>query len=301
MRAASDELIGLFSTDQAFEQFDLYTVTLRSGLVLRYTNCNFDVVVGAATFLCSRSDGGIVIDEAENGGPRAEWTDNLDTGKWSVVVMLRETDRIGVHSWINAIRAGLFDEATVRVDRGYIRSWPSSGLSLAPIGTINVFAGRIAEVDFDRTACTLQMNDFRELLDVDMPRNLYSAACRYALFDGACGLAKDDFAIDATVSGVVGNQIVAVVTEETIEADYLALGEIAFTTGNNAGLTVMIKAWSVLGVAELLTPMPFEIINGDAVRLFPGCDKKSATCDNKFGNLDKYGGFPFIPAPETSF
>lgn len=34
---------------------------------------------------------------------------------------------------------------------------------------------------------------------------------------------------------------------------------------------------------------------GLAVKLYPGCDHIRLTCKNKFGNLDNYGGFDWIP------
>jgi uncharacterized phage protein (TIGR02218 family) len=300
MKNANAALIGLFSTDQHFEQFDLYTFTLRSGLVLRYANCAFDVVVGANTFLCARSSGGVVIDEDQDqdSGPRAHWTNGFDTGTWEVTIMPRTGDLIGNKAWTTAVRAGLLDEASVRVDRGYINAWPTT-LALIPIGTINVFVGRVAEIDFGRSAVIINMNDPRELLDTQMPRNLYSASCRYALFDSGCTLVRASFATAAAVTGSVDDQTLNLTANQ---ADaYFSLGEIEFTSGANNGLRNMVRSWAQAGgVAELLTPMPFAVSNGDSVNLYPGCDKLPTTCDGKFANLLNFGGEPYIPAAETA-
>jgi hypothetical protein len=32
----------------------------------------------------------------------------------------------------------------------------------------------------------------------------------------------------------------------------------------------------------------------------PGCDRTLATCTNVFNNAANFGGFPFIPTPETA-
>lgn len=39
---------------------------------------------------------------------------------------------------------------------------------------------------------------------------------------------------------------------------------------------------------------------GDAFTAYPGCDKQITTCDSKFNNKSNFGGFPYIPAPETA-
>ena len=298
MKNATPALLGLFSTDQPFEQFDLYTFTLATGLVLRYANCNFDVIIGSDTFLCARSAGGVVIDEDQDSGPRAHWTEGFDTGTWEVTVMPRAGDLIGDKPWTTAVKSGLLDEATVRVDRGYVNAWPTT-LALAPIGTINVFLGRIAEIDFGRSSVMINMNDPRELLAIDMPRNVFSASCRYALFDGGCTLTQSSFAVAASVTGNVNDQTINLTANNP--DDYFALGEIQFTSGANNGLRNMIRSWTKAGgVAELLTPMPFAVANGDTANLYPGCNKTVSDCRDKFNNLANIGSEPFIPAAETA-
>ena len=38
------------------------------------------------------------------------------------------------------------------------------------------------------------------------------------------------------------------------------------------------------------------IETGDTVTAYPGCDKKLATCRDKFNNKSRFGGFPWIPS-----
>lgn len=301
MKTATGTAQALLDSGAPFEQFDLYTFTLQVGLVLRYANCPFDVITGGHTFICSKSVGGIVIDEAGDSGPRGRWTSGFDVGTWSVAVLPRSTDLLGSLPWLSAIRAGLLDEATVRVDRAYVAAWPDPpSLTLVPAGTVNVFFGRIAEIDFGRSSVQITMNDMRELLSTDMPRNVYSAQCRYALFDVGCTLTKASFAVNATINGVAGNELLN--TTATGQADdYFSLGEILFTSGGNNGLRQMIRqSRQSGGQMSLIAPMPFTVMNGDTVTLFPGCDKTVSTCTAKFSNVANFGGEPWIPAAETA-
>lgn len=300
MKSASPALIALFASRQPFEQCDLYTFTLYSGLVLRYANCPFDVVYGGNTWLCARN-GGVVIDEQGDSGPRARWSSGFDTGSWSVTIMPRDdVDFIGVLPWAAAARAGILQEATVRVDRAYIAgSWPDiPALTLVPEGTVNVFFGRTAEIDFGRSSIQISINDPRDLLDTDMPRNLYTRQCRYALFDSRCALNKAAFAFAVQVAAVTSTQRFSI-TAAAQAANYFALGSLNFTSGDNSGLRMMIRSSAGSSLA-LLAPMPFDVAPGDLLTVYPGCDKTDTTCQTKFNNLLNFGGFKYIPPPETA-
>ncbi|WP_205684437.1 phage BR0599 family protein, partial [Acinetobacter baumannii] len=39
---------------------------------------------------------------------------------------------------------------------------------------------------------------------------------------------------------------------------------------------------------------------GEAIRVYPGCDKRLDTCTNRFNNRARFRGAPFVPVPETS-
>ena len=43
---------------------------------------------------------------------------------------------------------------------------------------------------------------------------------------------------------------------------------------------------------------PVEV--GDQFQLLPGCDRTLATCQSVFNNAIHFGGFPYIPTPETA-
>ncbi len=189
----------------------------------------------------------------------------------------------------------------IRVDRGYVSAWPATPtLSLVPIGLVNVFYGRVAEIDFGRSSVQININDPRELLDIDMPRNLYTAQCRYALFSPQCMLNAATFAKNVTVGVVTTTQQFTI--SDTTEVDgYYALGNLVFTGGKNDGLRMLVRtSVGASGALSLLAPMPWTVAPGDSATVYPGCDKTAVTCNNKFNNKINYGGFPLVPAPETA-
>jgi hypothetical protein len=42
------------------------------------------------------------------------------------------------------------------------------------------------------------------------------------------------------------------------------------------------------------------ILAGDQFQLLPGCDRTLSTCTHVFNNAIHFGGFPYIPTPETA-
>jgi hypothetical protein len=81
---------------------------------------------------------------------------------------------------------------------------------------------------------------------------------------------------------------------------YYDNGQIVFVTGPNAGLTKAIKSY--FGRTFFFnSPLPFSPNAGDMFVAYPGCDKQQSTCGtSKFNNLVNFGGFPYVPVPETA-
>jgi len=42
------------------------------------------------------------------------------------------------------------------------------------------------------------------------------------------------------------------------------------------------------------------VLVGDQFQLLPGCDRTISTCGSVFNNAVHFGGFPYIPTPETA-
>lgn len=165
-------------------------------------------------------------------------------------------------------------------------------------GTAIMFAGRIAECDFGRNGVKAKINSHLELLNVNMPRNLYQPGCVHTLYDAGCTLSKATFTFTGTVGA--GATASTLPIAGTGQADgYYALGTVKLTSGANAGLSRSVKLWAG-GVATLLSPLPAAPTNGDGVQIAAGCDKQQATCLNKFANLGNFGGEPYVPVPETT-
>ena len=272
----------LFNAGRQFAYFDLYTFTLTTGQVLRYTTADQDVGYGGN--LWSSKTVRVDTDKAKAVG---HWKVGLDVDTWQVVLYPRAVDEItgaaypdtiGAQPWLAAVTAGALDAALATVDRAYFALPLAGGFGpLAPVGVLRIFAGRVAEVDLGRSGAVLNINSHLELLNLSMPRNLYQAPCIHRLFDGGCGLNAASFAVAGIVQA--GSSAGAIVTSlaNPPGSGTFALGRLLFTRGANAGYGRAIRSWSG-GVIGLLAPFYFPVAVGDAFTAYPGCDKQIATC-----------------------
>ena len=233
------------------------------------------------------------------------WKIGLDVDTWQVICTPSPQATIGAEGFLAALRAGALDGAVVAVDRAFIDN--RGGLlyapTLTPLGVVNVFTGRVAEVDLGRSNAVISINSHLELLSQNMPRNLYQAGCRWTLFDSACSLAAASFAVSGAVASAPSansNQLAVTLAAPGGSGTY-ALGRIVMTSGANQGFSRAIRSWSAGTPATLalMTPFPFAIAVGDTFAAYPGCDKQLSTC-TAFANQVNFGGMPFIPAPEMA-
>jgi hypothetical protein len=288
---------------RAFVYADLYTFTLPSGPVLRYSAGDLDIGYGGNSW-SSKS----VRFDTDSSKATAHWKIGLDVDTWQVVVYPRPIDEltgaawpdtIGSTPWLRAAVGGALDGALVTVDRAYFPSWPApQAIPIAPTGVLRIFAGRVAEVDCGRSGAVISVNSHLELLNIQMPRNLYQAGCSHTLFDAGCTLVEANFSITGSVAaGSSQSTIVSTAVTPGGSGTY-ALGRVLMTSGANTGFGRSVRRWSG-GVLTLMAPFYFPIETGDSFTAWPGCDKQFATCQ-AFSNQANFGGQRFIPAPETA-
>jgi Phage conserved hypothetical protein BR0599/Uncharacterized conserved protein (DUF2163) len=324
----SPALVGLFNsivagTAQNWCSFDLYTITLAGGSVLKFTTADFDINCGSGTSYVGLPQpsgrylsGGVRVDQDPKKGSKtqAHWKTGLDTDTWVVVLMPRPVDpvtgaafpdQIGNVPFTQAASGGALDAADFQVDRAYfstVPTWPMPPGGAVPLGTKTIFAGVVAEVDTTDLVVALTVNDYRSLFTIQMPLHFYQAQCRHTLYDTGCNASGNMNQASFAVAGVVGGgstqgQILAPGLATPAGSGTYALGTVIMTSGLNNGFSRTVSQWAA-GVLSLVNPFPFALIAGDTFNAYPGCDWQFSTC-GAFANSANFGGQPFIPPPET--
>jgi uncharacterized phage protein (TIGR02218 family) len=280
MKTASPALLALLASGQ-FCYAELFTLTLASGTVLRWTSADTALAYGGHTFSPW---------PLKRGSVRTVLGVQVD----SLALTLYGTvdDVVAGQPLPQLAERGGFDAARVLVERLIMPTWGDTSA-----GTVHVFQGRVASCEPSRTQVALTVNSDLELLNIKLPRNLYQAGCRHTLFDAGCALSKAAHAVTGQVTA--NGTAINIYTDLTGGNDYYALGTVEFLSGANAGEIRTVRS-NTAGMLVLLGPLPQAPQAGDAVAAWPGCDKTQQTCQNRFGNKANFGGFPFIPQAEQA-
>jgi uncharacterized phage protein (TIGR02218 family) len=293
MRTASPALIAYLNAQRALPDSqllmaDCYTVTLLNGTVLGYTNIDYPIALNGLTYVANS----ILVD-----GLKYKCSIGLDVDQQKITISAKPTDTINGVPFLVAIQNGVLDGAEIQRDRVFLNPHLSS------IGSVTLFKGRVGTIDgVGRTTAEITVNSDLTLLDINMPRNLYSPACLHVLYDSGCTLLASNF----ETAGVVGppSNLPNSVIEWTGANSNYAQGKITFTSGVNAGISATIKAGATSAqnngnpaYLQLAYPLIEAPSPGDTFDVFFGCDHTMATCQTKFNNLANFRGFPFIPPP----
>lgn len=280
-------LAALLNSKQPLNKADLYTLTLSGGAVHRWSGSDLVISGGGNTW-------GL--------GPGLSRTGvKFYVGVQVDTMTVKLTDNIGTtingQALIPFIRAGGLQGARLQVDKVF---WGAA--DTGPVGALLWFPGRVADIKLDRYGAELIIRSDLELLDVMVPRDLYQAGCLNTLFDSACGKNKAALTVsNAVVASPAPTRSAFAGTLGAYATGYFDLGVVQFTSGANSGLSRTVKTYVSSGasVLTLIAPLPFAPAAGDTFAVYPGCDKKQATCTSKFSNLARFRGMPYIPMPET--
>jgi uncharacterized phage protein (TIGR02218 family) len=187
------------------------------------------------------------------------------------------------------IAAGLYDDATVET---WVVNWA------APAQRMLLDTGSIGEIRREDGAFVAEIRGPMHRLDEERGR-IYRATCSADLGDSRCGvdLTHASFRATGVVSrtdGALGLAAGGVVQAE----GWFTGGRLTWTSGANAGLAVEVRAHRLLaGEAEfdLWQRSARPIAIGDAFQVTAGCDKRAATCRDRFSNIANFRGFPHMP------
>jgi uncharacterized phage protein (TIGR02218 family) len=269
---------------------DCYSLTLADGTVVRYTSADRDITDQATGHVFSAS--GPLFQRSQVKFSVGVQVDELD-----ITVYPKPADLLDGMPWFSALRTGVLDGAELQLDRAFMSTFGDTSA-----GLLTLFSGRIVEVDLGRTKASIKANTHLELLNLQWPWRLFQPGCARTLFDAGCGLNKSSFGIAATAQGGATVRLLNV-TGPSQPAGYFSLGTGLFTSGTMAGKKFAIKLSQVSGATtgiHPLVPFPVAPAANDMLTLYPGCDKLQATCKDKFGNLQNFEGFPYVPVPETA-
>ncbi|MBZ8135501.1 DUF2163 domain-containing protein [Afifella sp. IM 167] len=194
------------------------------------------------------------------------------------------------------LAAGLYDNARVEM---WLVNWA------APDERHLMRIAEIGEVKREGKAFSAELRGLAHRLD-EVQGRLFSHLCDADLGDARCGVALGG---RMRAGWVAASDGASWLEAEGIgdAAGTFARGLLTFTSGENAGRKVEVArhAFSEVGTGRarfsLWQAMEKEIATGDGFTVTPGCDKRFATCRDRFANAQNFRGFPHMPGNDFAW
>ncbi len=185
------------------------------------------------------------------------------------------------------LAAGRYDGAGVEIFRV---NWAS------PETRLLLKKAVIGEVRRDGDAFRAELRGLSHFLDQTTGR-VYQRLCDVNLGDAKCGVDLSDAAYNTTgaVTALRDDQSFIASGFGAFADSWFAHGLLTWTSGANQGARVHIKTQGTGGAVALWLPAGADIAIGDAFTATAGCDKRFATCGDKFANTINFRGFPLMP------
>ncbi|WP_439573533.1 DUF2163 domain-containing protein [Phreatobacter sp.] len=185
------------------------------------------------------------------------------------------------------IRAGRYDGARVEV---HLADWSEPGLSVL----LQVMT--LGDITREGHAFRAELRSPAQALDAERGR-LYTPRCAASLGDGFCGVDLSGLTAEATVIAADATGLTCTGLDDFGPGD-LTGGRLVVLTGAAAGFAVEIAGETPVTDGLRLShwqPPPEPVAPGDQVQVTAGCDKRFATCRDRFANAANFRGFPHMP------
>ena len=170
---------------------------------------------------------------------------------------------------------------TVKVVRGLVDDFDAEN--------VVVFIGVIKKVQIEDIYASAECVALSSILDATYPKDIHSAFCQNSLFDAVCGLDSNSYSRTVQIASLTG--VGGLVIPELQNT-----GELY--TGGNVQFYRDFR-WITLGSGNTLSlhvPFPANVGPGTIVTVYQGCSKSVAVCRDKFNNVSRFFGCPYIPS-----
>jgi uncharacterized phage protein (TIGR02218 family) len=252
----------------------LWRVQRRDGEVFGFTDHDGDLTVAGVTY---QAQAGLMAGAIEKSAGLSIDTASAQGALTAACITAEDLAR------------GLWDGARVDIWRA---DWT------APAQRVHLFAGRLGEVRRGETTFAAELRGLQAALNAPVGR-VFSRFCDADVGDARCGVDLSD----------VRWRGIGAVSAAIDHATFTATGLAAFADGLFArgmltwddGGAVEVTAHHAGGLAtiELSAPSATPILPGASFVITAGCDKRLATCRDRFENVANHRGFPHMPGNDA--
>ncbi|MCH2547064.1 MAG: DUF2163 domain-containing protein [Alphaproteobacteria bacterium] len=246
-----------------------WKLTRRDETMQGFTDHDVDLTVGGVVYLAQTGFTPTAISASSNLN-----VDNLDVQGMLDASTIEERD----------VMAGIYDFAEIEIFQVNYQAPESGKLILR--------RGWLGEISIKNKQFVAEVRGLTQKFSQQLGK-LYAPACRAELGDAQCGVDMAAYTVMGTIDDVTSNAVF-LDNARNENNGYFRAGKITFTDGENAGLSMEVKAFDQ-STFTLALPMPYDIAIGDSYTLQAGCDKSFDTCIARFNNAINFRGEPHVP------
>ncbi len=186
------------------------------------------------------------------------------------------------------IAGGLYDGASVET---WLVDWTN------PETRLLLDIGTIGEIRREGDAFVAELRGVAARLDAEVGRS-YRATCCAHLGDASCRVDLSPWRAEGRVLALPEPATLGVALDGNHAEGLLTGGRLVWTGGANAGHSADLRLQAG-DLVELWEPPPRAVAVGDTFTLTAGCDKRLATCRDRFANAVNFQGFPHMPGNDA--
>lgn len=165
------------------------------------------------------------------------------------------------------------------------------------------WAGFVTGVKFKGTEAVVSLSGLSSRMSAQIPSKTFSWMCNHILYGEGCRVAESSHTFEFNITAVSTDGITLTVTDNGRASTEIA-ADASFFNGGTIRTGVEGSQRMALSVTDASTPNTYEIVLmvpvsglevGQGISLSAGCDHSVQTCRSRFNNVERYGGFPFVP------
>lgn len=155
-----------------------------------------------------------------------------------------------------------------------------------------IWLGRVINVTWRESVAELTCEPVFTSLRRPGLRRMYQLNCPHVLYGIDCNVPQLSYKTTDVVNAVNG-AVISVAAAAGHPDGYYTGGFVHWLSATGVTDSRMIIAHT--GQDLTLDATIQGLTAGENVDIYPGCNHTMSDCDGKFGNIENYGGFPFIP------
>lgn len=247
--------------------------TLKSGVILGFTNATMDLVISGVTYAASTGFTPSDIQTSDKFN-----VDNLEVNGAIDSSVIREVD----------LRTGLWDYAAIFI---FEVNYRDLSMGINPLRS-----GTLGQVSTKRNAFVAELRGLFQALQQPVGRAL-GYECDANFGDTRCTKNIASYSSTGSVLSVTDGRNFAVTLANStfLYTD----GKLTMTSGPASGFSSAIREYIAPNWIVLQTILPYTPVTGNTFAVSAGCNKTKETCADVYNNIVNHRGFPTLPGKDA--